>query len=912
MVMPATSVGEKMPMDGHDGDASDSHDGGRHDQGFLCDGEKNNMATTAAAAAAVVDKDDAKWMDSHAHLQWIQHHQQALRQRQEKLDDRRVQLVQRCRQIQSTQMMQHAQDELAQVMQQHGYQARLILTAMMNHHHEKETWNQFLHRHHTTLQQFIGQFKRQRIPTWPPQFNQLDVKPPSHQAQLNLQHNHVHHWLGQLDDQLTMMEKEQWSDVTESSSGGESCDELDAADTAIVAQRTSFPTDVKQWYFHRGSIASRWTWIEFQKLRLEERLQHYTQMLEKLEDRHPVEAHCPIEESCARVRPIRLHQKPKVIRLNTVQENCNKCTALASCFQCHQNGLAQRNGDIDVTTPLKQRLEQLDPAYHPSLSYSTDIPLPFYFESLLRKQILEKRNDDPVESSKRLSKSDTKVPAIKKVRKKPTLSKSASSAMMKSYIESQSNSATPKNRKSDNNTTKLSQSDCKKRKSSQEQIPTVTSNLNRNKSTPSQRHPIETPTRLSASLPASVLRNNITSVQSVSSKRKRGSSTAFDINNIVIPYSIASATRVEKPQYKEILTPSWRLIKKPKFDGDQPTLTSNNDDDNDDNAMENNTSNTSNVNGTNSCHNTANNIEHHVNAVSPTHHSNEELKGNSRFDGSHSSHSVSVSLGESKKKNKNNTNCTNTTTTTVDSVQLKVDESKMDPSVPHVQPTSNVNNGTSDNVKQNNNTTTTTASTTTTTNPVDNMNECEDLSDTIFIKRHAKYELEERMKFYTSYIKKKSRTHSQNGSSTEITPSTPIHNISNIFIDHDASLKNFVMDESKAISSRRSSRSNSSTSVSTPTGRTDMWDTPSALTSPWIKRQFPLCKGEELQALLEPEPITWAEDDSAKSGYVEHDDAINVQDNGNTNWSIAWSNKNEKVKSQDESKHPLVLKLTKR
>ncbi|EDV19025.1 uncharacterized protein TRIADDRAFT_62527 [Trichoplax adhaerens] len=234
-------------------------------------------------------------MDSHAHLQWIQHHQQALRQRQEKLDDRRVQLVQRCRQIQSTQMMQHAQDELAQVMQQHGYQARLILTAMMNHHHEKETWNQFLHRHHITLQQFIGQFKRQRIPTWPPQFNNLDVKPPSHQAQLNLQHNHVHHWLGQLDDQLTMMEKEQWSDVTESSSGGESCDELDAADTAIVAQRTSFPTDVKQWYFHRGSIASRWTWIEFQKLRLEERLQHYTQMLEKLEDRHPVEAHCPTQ-----------------------------------------------------------------------------------------------------------------------------------------------------------------------------------------------------------------------------------------------------------------------------------------------------------------------------------------------------------------------------------------------------------------------------------------------------------------------------------------------------------------------------------------------------------------------------------------------------------------------------------------
>ena len=41
--------------------------------------------------------------------------------------------------------------------------------------------------------------------------------------------------------------------------------------------------------------------------------------------------------------------------------------------------------------------------------------------------------------------------------------------------------------------------------------------------------------------------------------RKKKGNNAFDINNIVIPYSMASATRVEKLQYKEIPTPSWRL-----------------------------------------------------------------------------------------------------------------------------------------------------------------------------------------------------------------------------------------------------------------------------------------------------------------------------------------------------------------
>ncbi|KAK3749107.1 hypothetical protein QZH41_007073 [Actinostola sp. cb2023] len=42
--------------------------------------------------------------------------------------------------------------------------------------------------------------------------------------------------------------------------------------------------------------------------------------------------------------------------------------------------------------------------------------------------------------------------------------------------------------------------------------------------------------------------------------RKKRTSNAFDINNIVIPYSMASSTRVEKLQYKEIPTPSWRLL----------------------------------------------------------------------------------------------------------------------------------------------------------------------------------------------------------------------------------------------------------------------------------------------------------------------------------------------------------------
>ncbi|KAG1958012.1 KAT8 regulatory NSL complex subunit [Pimephales promelas] len=46
---------------------------------------------------------------------------------------------------------------------------------------------------------------------------------------------------------------------------------------------------------------------------------------------------------------------------------------------------------------------------------------------------------------------------------------------------------------------------------------------------------------------------------SVPVRRRRGESP-FDINNIVIPMSVAATTRVEKLQYKEILTPRWREV----------------------------------------------------------------------------------------------------------------------------------------------------------------------------------------------------------------------------------------------------------------------------------------------------------------------------------------------------------------
>ncbi|VEN51595.1 unnamed protein product [Callosobruchus maculatus] len=48
-------------------------------------------------------------------------------------------------------------------------------------------------------------------------------------------------------------------------------------------------------------------------------------------------------------------------------------------------------------------------------------------------------------------------------------------------------------------------------------------------------------------------------MQTISGYNKRNRVQSYDIDNIVIPYSVAASTRVEKLQYKEILTPKWRI-----------------------------------------------------------------------------------------------------------------------------------------------------------------------------------------------------------------------------------------------------------------------------------------------------------------------------------------------------------------
>lgn len=59
----------------------------------------------------------------------------------------------------------------------------------------------------------------------------------------------------------------------------------------------------------------------------------------------------------------------------------------------------------------------------------------------------------------------------------------------------------------------------------------------------------------SGSAAASPSSSPLLHMQSISGYNRRNRANSYDIDNIVIPYSVAASTRVEKLQYKEILTP---------------------------------------------------------------------------------------------------------------------------------------------------------------------------------------------------------------------------------------------------------------------------------------------------------------------------------------------------------------------
>ncbi|XP_001637853.2 KAT8 regulatory NSL complex subunit 1 isoform X2 [Nematostella vectensis] len=272
---------------------------------------------------------------------------------------------------------------------------------------------------------------------------------------------------------------------------------------------------------------------------------------------------------CARTRGTLPIARRRLVHLSWMQERCKArkrfchCSKPETpCLSCSK--IAQTIPVVESSQSKAERVALLDHSYHAVLSFPTEIPLQFHFASLLKKGGFESRTQPVKPFPVKTSNIDKKK---QKSNRRAQLAKGAAASLLSSaklrnqkYERKRNFSSlpsTPKNAKSDSRechtdniprkkrAAAISAAQLQKRARSLSLPCTAASSPSTPASSPSPTPP------LSNSLPPSTLSLML---------RKKRTSNAFDINNIVIPYSMASSTRVEKLQYKEILTPNWRVL----------------------------------------------------------------------------------------------------------------------------------------------------------------------------------------------------------------------------------------------------------------------------------------------------------------------------------------------------------------
>ncbi|XP_013394790.1 KAT8 regulatory NSL complex subunit 1 isoform X3 [Lingula anatina] len=278
----------------------------------------------------------------------------------------------------------------------------------------------------------------------------------------------------------------------------------------------------------------------------------------------------------ARCRPVKSYRKRKLLRtfgvhhlnrkaarLSTVTCHCYPPTT--SCSLC--GGRYNNVQSIDqYTMPVPERVALLDHSYHAVLSFSHDTPLTAHFDTLLKSGDWQSKPSNRTLKAVPTEKRKLKLTKETGGRHGKRLSKSATAALLHSNLRhkfvdnkklsrgrSGSLPSTPRSKLEDG---RLCRTEIKRRKAASLAIALkkqrALSLPNRFKTLTPSPTPLDTSSSISQSCPSSTLK------EMKDALRKRRGESAFDINNIVIPYSMAASTRVEKLKYKEILTPSWR------------------------------------------------------------------------------------------------------------------------------------------------------------------------------------------------------------------------------------------------------------------------------------------------------------------------------------------------------------------
>jgi KAT8 regulatory NSL complex subunit 1 len=353
-------------------------------------------------------------------------------------------------------------------------------------------------------------------------------------------------------------------------------------------------SDLKQkaiwkWAKERSRLASKWTWLQAQIADLEFRVrgQNDSLMQARVRKVPPVPQIIP-ESTCSRTVPLNKDfRQRRLIKSSQILSDSSKssvkfshvpcvCSSLpqtiAPCLSCkgRYNYLKQSEGE---NVPLLERASLLDPGCHPVLSFPDDITLGSQLSYLLRQETVirkptkgkpGRKKGSTSASSTSLATNDDKS-GNKYVNKKgkfyqsmsnrqtghtqtghhlknPSQTMIASNKLKRKYRKHSNNTNYDSNNWFNGNYHAHSNNSTKRNKRIRSASSMNESSLHSDSSNPCR--------------PNHFTNNN--TARTVT-RRRRSEQSAYDIDNIVIPFSVAATTRVEILEYKEIMTPSWRV-----------------------------------------------------------------------------------------------------------------------------------------------------------------------------------------------------------------------------------------------------------------------------------------------------------------------------------------------------------------
>ncbi|XP_019329014.1 PREDICTED: KAT8 regulatory NSL complex subunit 1-like isoform X2 [Aptenodytes forsteri] len=240
------------------------------------------------------------------------------------------------------------------------------------------------------------------------------------------------------------------------------------------------------------------------------------------------------DDTCiaARIRPVCKYKKRTLVRATSVSHFSRKllkpltvkcsCEWPNSCILCSCKASVQT---IDPDTmSLEERIALLDSGFHPILSLSHGNPLHLHFETLLREDRLHRLLSHELKTLKMSHFGKKQDPTNSTF---PKLHSSLLLASWRRQLEGTSSHSFPVSSPWAHEYSSLHH--------------------------PLSLYPETPPARSSSPIP-------FTGSSATQSSKRRKVECSYDIDNIVIPMSMAAAPRVEKPQYKEIVVPSWRIV----------------------------------------------------------------------------------------------------------------------------------------------------------------------------------------------------------------------------------------------------------------------------------------------------------------------------------------------------------------